>query len=169
MNKKSAIAAGLLFASMASACTPNFSPRVEDYEPTGQTGTLSLQRTAVSSSGTSYQLTDAGIVLAGPDAELLIDLSKESELDIKLTEGNWEMQLLPGWKLLRSGEEGELVATEGELMSSNPQILAIAPEETRNVSLRFFAYGTGEEVTISDGALEINIVCTEYEDQQSVL
>jgi len=144
---------------LLSACTLNNSPKqldnIEDRDQ--RKGRISIPLTATSSSGAIYQLELPGITLSGSQEEINLNLQGDEEFDQALREGQWTMEISQNWSLNKV-VDGELVTTDAELTSDNPQAFIIYGGETTLLTISFKTLGGDPEVIeFQSGDLEINI------------
>lgn len=88
--------------------------------------------------GVQYALRDAEFALKGPE-ELLLrsnDYPNDPTLVQELQSGQYSLELLPGYRLVRVSEEGE-TEVQAKLETPNPQTVLIAAEQTTAVHMLF--------------------------------
>jgi hypothetical protein len=124
-------------------------------EAVSQEGQIQLNLVGVSSSGTSYRLRRAIIVVQGPSSTTFLDSDQDpdsSSLGASVPAGFYTAFLQEGWSLERLSEGGgKAQALRATLLSANPMGFSVAAGEPTRVPLRF---SVGDE-TVDVGSFDI--------------
>ena len=122
-------------------------------------GSVWFQLAASSENGTRYWLVDATFRLSGPE-ERVITADAQDTLRTALVPGEYTVQLLSGWRLIRLSDGRDVSATLG---SENPVTAPVRVAEVTPVTFVFDLQGGG---SVGFGDLEIGIVVREGADDE---
>ena len=121
------------------------------------TGTADLALTGQAPSGHVFRLRDGVLTLDGEGATQTFrteDDPARTSITARLRPGAYQLALAPGWRL-EQVMPGGAVPVAAELISSNPQVVAIEDGAVSRVRLRFLA--DGEDVPMGGGDLDIGV------------
>ncbi len=146
----------------------------------GAVGKLALPLTTQGASGVTYRLRDATFNITGYSygvggsgwggtggSSTTVTVSSETDPDaatisVSLEEGQYVVELLPGWHLEKLTSEGA-EAVEATLLSSNPQWVWVNRQWT---SFAEFGFGLGSREVWLNGELNLGVVV--YEDPSEI-
>jgi len=143
-----------IFPILFTACSADMK-QIEDRGD--QKGRISMPLTATSSTGADYIVELPYVSLESDFEYLEFSLQQQTQLDVSLHEGNWEVYV-GEYELYRQDEDGEYHYVDSELTSLNPQNIQIFADEVTYAQLNFRVAEFDEDI-VTDGHLsfEINI------------
>jgi hypothetical protein len=104
-------------------------------QPGATGGSLVLWLGETEPDGTVYTLENAEIRIAGPEVHTITD-TENPVLVISLPPGDYTVELAEGWALMRT-RAGVTELVQAQLVSQNPQAVAVAAGEVSAVTLEF--------------------------------
>ncbi|HEX2734744.1 MAG TPA: lysyl oxidase family protein [Polyangiaceae bacterium] len=125
--------------------------------PNEQTGKLQLHLVTRSTSGATYRLRDAAIIVQGPSSTIFIETENDPDQDVftaNVPVGDYTYFLQEGWRLERvDGGDAGAETVEAELASNNPGEFQVFRDSVTAVPLRFRVGGA----IVGEGAFELSI------------
>ena len=119
--------------SLGIGCQQNstdFDTGFTEEEP--QSGLIAMPLTTVAN-GEMYRLSAAALSFTSDDHVTSVNLSDTYQLSISLEEGEWGVELEPGWFIERIDGE-DFQALEGQLISINPQYVEVERGHSTSIS-----------------------------------
>lgn len=123
-------------------------------------GQLALRLSAVSTKAEEYLLTDASFRYSGASQGTFDVPEADPNFRAILPVGEYEIELLDGWRLQRETLAG-LVPIAAELTSSNPALFSILPAL---VSPLAFEFKTGAGLVSGEGVLDLSVAVDDAQD-----
>lgn len=124
------LAAALIALVACAGCGASTAP-----QPGATGGSLVLWLGETEPDGTVYVLENAEIRIAGPEVHTITD-TENPVLVISLPPGDYTVELAEGWALMRT-RAGITEPVQAQLVSPNPQAVAVAAGEVSAVTLEF--------------------------------
>ena len=148
--RTSAVALCVTLSVMLGACGSHGADAVGT-----EVGTIQLALTALGSDGATYRLRRGTLDIQGPTPSS-VDLGKLSSNDVafqsKVNVGKYTITLMDGWTLQRADGE-HYVDVSAELLSTNPAIVDVQPDEVAVVSV--LLQTVDAEVEFATGGLDV--------------
>jgi len=126
--------------------------------PDSTNGALALALRQTVASGSAYRLQGASLRIAGSDSDLTATPSDDEEVfRAELPAGDYTLELQPGWRLERQGDEEQAWSpVAATLASDNPQPFAIVAGDVTSLALRF-AVQDETDVELAAGTLAVQL------------
>jgi hypothetical protein len=121
--------------------------------PEAGTGSLTLALTS-QAAGVSYRLVDARFALEGPESKGFAS-SEEDDVNVELLPGSYTLELLPGYRLVRTDDDARN-PVQASLLSENPAPLLVEAGTTTEVALQF-ELADGTQVSNQRGTVSVGL------------